>query len=247
MTLARRPLAATADPPPRLRRHSEAARTVALALALLTGLGPLPAGAQVTGMPAATPLSHGPLPAPDPDAERARATMTGGVTVMGVSALLGALAVWQWADGDSYVEVMLGDDPGPLIDPSLFLTPGYSIGLAAFGGARVVRGVALHRGASPEVPWTYWLPLAPAAVALGAEALIFVRDEPLPPGTHRAIAAGTAASVLGFWASTAFHAARVDGPPGAAASRDPSALTVVPVLGHRDGASRIGVAVSGDF
>lgn len=241
MRLARGPLTADADAPPRARRGN-ATRNAALALALLAGIAPAPAAAQLAGAP------HGAVPpAPDAgDAERARAMTAAGVAVMGASALLGALAVWQWGDPGGYYQSMLdlSDDPGPAIDPTPFLTPALSIALAGSGGARVVRGVAIQRGAAPEVPWTYWLPLAPAAVALGAEALIFVRDQPLPPDARALIAAGTAASVLGFWASTAVHAARADG-PGATASRETSALTVVPLLGHRDGVSRLGIAVSG--
>lgn len=237
---------------PQRRRRLEAARAAALWIALVAwGVTPAPAGARLAGETVVTErpsLVEAPTPG-EQDAERGRSSMTGGAGMMAGSAVVAAIAVWQWATPDAYADFMLGlsDDPGPLIDPTVFFTPGYSIALAGIGGATVLRGVAMHRGAAPEVPWTYWLPLAPAAVALGAEAFLFFHEPPSPTA-HELIAAGTATSVLCFWASTVLHAARVvDATPRATAVQGASALSVVPVLGNRAGRSSVGMALSGEF
>ena len=145
---------------------------------------------------------------------------------MGASALLGALAVWQWAWSDSYVDFMLGDDPGPLIDPTVFVTPGESIVLAGLGGnaccgASRFTGASLRRCHGPTGP------LVPAAAAIGAETFTFFHEPPSPTA-DKIIAFGTASAVLGFWISTAWHAARIpEGTESAKAAPSATAPVIV--------------------
>ena len=233
------------------RRPRETTRAAALTLAFLASIAaPSRAAARAAwgGAGDAAFSSPGPASAAAAgDVERARSMTTGGVGMMGASALLGALAVWQWAWSDSYVDFMLGDDPGPLIDPTVFFTPGESIVLAGLGGERVLRGISLHRGLAAEVPWTYWLPLVPAAAALGAETFLFFHEPPSPTA-DKIIAFGTASAVLGFWISTAWHAARIpEGTESAKAAPSATAPVIVPRIGFRAGSPSVGIALSGDF
>ena len=96
--------------------------------------------------------------------------------------------MWQWAWSDSYVDFMLGDDPGPLIDPTVFVTPGESIVLAGLVG-NACCGASRFTGASLQVHETYWLPLVPAAAAIGAETFTFFHEPPSP----------TADKIIAFW------------------------------------------------
>ncbi len=235
------------------RRPRETTRAAALTLALLaSSAAPSRADARAAWDGAGDVALSTPgrtSAAAAGDDERARSMTTGGVAMLAGSTLLGALAVWQWAWSDSYVDFMsdLTDDPGPIIDPTVFFTPGYSIVLAGLGGERVLRGVALHRGLTAEVPWTYWLPLAPAAAAIGAETFLFFHEPPSRTA-DKIIAFGTASAVLGFWVSTAWHAARI--PEGTENARDaPSATApvVVPLIGFRASVPSVGIALSGDF
>jgi hypothetical protein len=228
-------------------------RATAFALAVLaSAIAPSSGEARPAAEAAAAPSqasAESPSASDERDTARARSSMTAGVGLMGASALVGALAVWAWASPDSYGSVRVSDDPGPQIDPTPFFTPAYAMGLAGIGGALVLRGVAMHRGLAPEVPWTYWVGLAPAAVGLGAEVFLFLHDPPSTPA-NRLIAAGTASTILCFWGSTAWHAARIgDGEAAARAataerSRSPM---LVPLLGSSADGPSVGIAVRGAY
>lgn len=228
------------------------ARATALALAVLaSATAPSSSGARPAAEATADPAqkTESPSASNDRDAARARSIMTAGVGMMGASALVGALAVWAWGWPDSYGSIRVSDDPGPQIDPTPFFTPAYAMGLAGIGGATVVRGVAVHRGLAPEVPWTYWLCLAPAAVGVGAEVFLFLHDPPSPTA-NRLIAAGTASTILCFWGSTAWHAARIQ--DGVAAARAATAARsrapiLVPLLGSSAYGPSVGIALSGAY
>ena len=91
------------------------------------------------------------------------------------------------------------------------------------------------------------LPLVPAAAAIGAETFTFFHEPPSPTA-DKIIAFGTASAVLGFWISTAWHAARIpEGTESAKAAPSATAPVIVPRIGFRAGSPSVGIAFSGDF
>jgi hypothetical protein len=172
----------------------------------------------------------------------ARQRRNGGLLLLAASVVPAAHTVWVSLGTESYLDFMLGDDPGPLIDPSPFILQPTALGLAAVGGAVAIANSAREHGVRPRIPWVYWLGLVPAAAALRANYRRGEWGTPERLRDDRLIAYGTVMAIGWFAGVTAWTIAMM--PEGNPMSEPGVELSVSPMLGQP---RTRGLALTGRF
>lgn len=195
-------------------------------------------------------VSLGEAPPEAPDLDAGGGALRTGVVMSTLGGAAAAWAAWKWSTNDSYVAWM--EHLNPRSTPmhwTVVDAPAASVVLCSLGGLELMRGAARQRGLEREVPAAYWIGLAPALVALGAEVSALDANDFPTRAQEVTVAAGTAASAAWFLGFALWEVSHMGPPPAGARSSARSAepWLVVPVVAHRGEGASVGVAMRRAF